>query len=75
MGILFISFSVFGTGFSIVYTTQYMNEQEQQLILQGERFKESMTSLYFTGDVDTSRINFELQIMEQYMGASVFFYE
>lgn len=73
MGILFISFSVFGTGFSIVYTTQYMNEQEQQLILQGERFKESMTSLYFTGDVDTSRINFELQIMEQYMGASVFF--
>ncbi|MCI8341819.1 MAG: HAMP domain-containing histidine kinase [Firmicutes bacterium] len=73
MGILFVSFSVFGTGFSIVYTRQYMDDQQKQLILQGERFKESMTNLYFTGDVDLSRINFELQIVEQYMGASVFF--
>lgn len=73
MGILFISFSVFGTGISLIYAKQYMDEQEQQLILQGERFKESMTSLYFTGAVDMSRVNFELQIMEQYMGASVFF--
>lgn len=73
MGILLVSFGFFGAGISFVYTRQYMNEQEQQLILQGERFKESMTSLYFTGVVDMSRMSFELQIMEKYMGASVFF--
>lgn len=73
MGILLISFGFFGAGISFVYTRQYMNEQEQQLILQGERFKESMSSLYFTGVVDMSRMSFELQIMEKYMGASVFF--
>ena len=73
MGILLISFGFFGAGISFVYTRQFMNEQEQQLILQGERFKESVSSLYFTGVVDMSRMSFELQIMEKYMGASVFF--
>ncbi|MGE4214358.1 MAG: sensor histidine kinase [Anaerotignaceae bacterium] len=73
MGILLISFGFFGAGISFVYTRQYTNEQEQQLILQGERFKESMTSLYYTGAVDMSRMSFELQIMEKYMGSSVFF--
>lgn len=73
MGILLISFGFFGAGISFIYTRQFMNEQEQQLILQGERFKESMSSLYFTGVVDMSRMSFELQIMEKYMGASVFF--
>ena len=56
-----------------IYAQRYVNEQEQQFILQGERFKESMNSLYYTGVVDTSRVNFELQIIERYMGASVFF--
>lgn len=73
MGILLISFGFFGAGISFIYTRQFMNEQEQQLILQGERFKESVSSLYFTGVVDMSRMSFELQIMEKYMGASVFF--
>lgn len=73
MGILLISFGFFGAGISFIYTRQFMKEQEQQLILQGERFKESVSSLYFTGVVDMSRMSFELQIMEKYMGASVFF--
>ncbi|MDD3569692.1 MAG: HAMP domain-containing sensor histidine kinase [Lachnospiraceae bacterium] len=73
MGILLISFGFFGAGISVIYTRQFMNEQEQQLILQCERFKESVSSLYFTGVVDMSRMSFELQIMEKYMGASVFF--
>lgn len=73
MGILLISFGFFGAGISFIYTRQFMNEQEQQLILQCERFKESVSSLYFTGVVDMSRMSFELQIMEKYMGASVFF--
>ena len=42
MGILFALFGFFGAGISIVYTNQYIKEQEQQLIVQGERFKESM---------------------------------
>lgn len=73
MGILFISLFIFGTGVYTLYTRQYMKEQEQQLILQGERFKESMTALYFSGAVDMSRLDFELQIMEKYMDVSVFF--
>ena len=73
MGILFALFGFFGAGISIVYTNQYIKEQEQQLIVQGERFKESMNSLYLTGVFDTSRMSFELQVMENYMGASVFF--
>ncbi len=73
LGILLITFGAFGFGVATVYTKNYMEEQEEQFILQGERFKESMNTLYFTGVVDTSRVNFELQIIEQYMGASVFF--
>ena len=73
MGILLAFFGFFWAGISIVYTNQYMKEQEQQLIVQGERFQESITSLYMTGLFDTSRMSFELQVTENYMGASVFF--
>jgi len=73
MSILFLSFGIFGAGISALYTRQYMKEQEQQLILQGERFRESVISLYFTGNVDMSRMTFELQVLENYMGVSVFF--
>ena len=73
MSILFISLFVFGTGAYTIYTNQYMKEQEKQLILQGERFKESMIALYLSGAVDMSRLDFELQIMEKYMDVSVFF--
>ena len=72
-GVLIFTFACFGLSLVHIYAQRYVNEQEQQFILQGERFKESMNSLYYTGVVDTSRVNFELQIIERYMGASVFF--
>ncbi|MGL4791045.1 MAG: HAMP domain-containing protein, partial [Anaerotignaceae bacterium] len=73
MGILLISFGIFGVAISYYYTQLNMKEQERTLILQGERFKESMSSLYYTGAMDVARMGFEIQIMESYMDASVFF--
>lgn len=72
-GVLILTFSCFGFSIISVYNKNYVEEQERQFILQGERFKESMNSSYYMGVVDTGRVNFELQIMERYMGASVFF--
>ncbi|MCJ7855240.1 HAMP domain-containing histidine kinase [Lachnospiraceae bacterium NSJ-143] len=73
MSIILILFGIFGSGISFIYTRHYMNEQEQQLILQGERFKESLSNLYYSGDIDASSLNFEFQVMKKYMGTSVFF--
>jgi len=73
MGILFLSFGIFGAGVSAIYTNQYVKEQEKQLILQGERFKESMSGLHYMGNFDISRMSFELQVVEKYMSVSVFF--
>ena len=58
MGIILILFTIFGSGISFIYTRHYMSEQEQQLILQGERFKESLTNLYYNGDIDASNLSF-----------------
>ena len=73
MGIILILFTIFGSGISFIYTRHYMSEQEQQLILQGERFKESLTNLYYNGDIDASNLSFEFQVMKKYMGTTVFF--
>ncbi len=73
MSIIMILFGIFGSGISVIYTRHYMSEQEKQLILQGERFKESIVSLYYSGDIDTSSLGFEFQVMKKYMGISLFF--
>ncbi len=73
MSIILVLFGVFGSGISFIYTRHYMYEQEQQLIVQGERFKESLSNLYHSGDIDTSSLNFEFEVMKKYMGTSVFF--
>lgn len=50
MSIILVLFGVFGSGISFIYTRHYMYEQEQQLIVQGERFKESLSN-YTTAEI------------------------
>jgi len=71
--VIMLTFSCFALGLGTVYTNKAMEEQEQQFIIQGERFNESMNSLYYAGVVDMNRVTFELQVIEQYMEANVFF--
>ena len=71
--VIMLTFSSFALGLGTVYTNKAMKEQEQQFIIQGERFNESMNALYYAGVVDMNRVTFELQVIEQYMEANVFF--
>ena len=60
MSIILVLFGVFGSGISFIYTRHYMYEQEQQLIVQGERFKESLSNLY-----PVSYTHLEIQIWQK----------
>jgi signal transduction histidine kinase len=73
LGIIVILFAIFGAGISIIYSKYFIKDQEEQLVLQGERFNETINSLYRTGIIDSSKIDFEFEVMEKYMGISVFF--
>jgi len=73
LGILIILFGIFGVGISIIYSKYFIKDQEDQLVLQGERFNETLNSLYTTGIIDSSRMDFEFEVMEKYMNTSVFF--
>jgi len=73
MGIVSLLFMILISGLSLIYTSHYMNEQEQQLILQGERVNESINNLYRNGDINTSSLDFEFQVMQKYMGTTVIF--
>lgn len=71
VGTLFVSFLLLGGILSVVYTRHYMREMESKLIVQGKKISEEYTKAYFTGDLKDLR--YELQILEDYMDASVFF--
>lgn len=60
-----------GTALSIVFTKYYMNDMEAKLIKQGKNVSEKYTKAYFTGDFKD--LAYELQILEKYMDASIFF--
>lgn len=71
MGSLFVSFFMLAIVLSVVYTEHYMKEMERQLVEQGSKISEEYTKALFTGN--TSDLSNELQILETYMDASVFF--
>ncbi len=71
LGTFFISFVILGIALSMVYTKYYMNEMEQKLIGQGRKVSEEYTKAYFTGNFQN--LAHELQLLEEYMGASIFF--
>ncbi len=71
VGTLFASFLLLGATLSIVYTRHYMKETESKLIEQGKKISEEYTKAYFTGDLKD--LEYELQVLEDYMEASVFF--
>ncbi|NLK36845.1 MAG: HAMP domain-containing histidine kinase [Epulopiscium sp.] len=71
LGTFFVSFVILGAALSAVYTKYYMNEMKQDLINQGRKVSEEYTKAYFTGDFQS--LAHELQMLEEYMSAGVFF--
>lgn len=72
LGILFISFVMLGTVLSMAYSKYYISEQEEQLISQGKKISDEFARAYYTGVINKNELNFRLQILEDYMNASVF---
>lgn len=72
IGTLLAVFILVGITLSMVYTQHYMDEAKENLINQGMKIsKEYKKAYYFTGDL--SNLEYELQILEGYMAASIFF--
>lgn len=68
LGILLFSFATLGTALSMAFSDYYINEKEEQLIRQGEK----ISAQFARSDVSVSKLTTELQILEEYMNASVF---
>lgn len=71
MGTLLAIFTLVGIILSMVYTQHYMNERKDELINQGKKISKEYKKAYFTGDL--SNLSYELQVLEGYMAASIFF--
>ena len=71
VGTLFANFILVGMVLSLVYTQHYMDETKEDLINQGMKISKEYKRAYFTGDL--SNLAYELQILEDYMSASIFF--
>lgn len=71
MGTLLAIFTLVGIILSIVYTQHYMNERKDELINQGKKISKEYKKAYFTGDL--SNLSYELQVLEGYMAANIFF--
>lgn len=68
---LFASFFLLGAVLSVVYRERYMNETKEKLINQGMEISKEYIRAYYTGNM--KNLIFELQVLEDYMNASVFF--
>lgn len=68
LGIFLFSFTTLGIALSMVFSQYYINEKEEQLIQQGER----ISAQFARSDISVSKLTTELQILEEYMNASVF---
>lgn len=68
LGILLFSFSILGFALSMAFSRYYINEKEEALVKQGEK----ISAQFAQSDVSVSRLTKELQILEEYMNASVF---
>ncbi len=71
MGTLLVSFVLVGLTLSVVYTQYYMNKVEEELITQGKKISKEYKKAYYTGNL--SNLSYELQVLEGYMAASIFF--
>lgn len=58
-----------GCALTLVYTTHYMNEKKDELILQGEKIAEAFSKGYRTGNL--SNLSYELEVLETYMDAGI----
>jgi len=58
-----------GGALALVYTTHYMNEKRDELILQGEKIAEAFSKGYRTGNL--SNLSYELEVLETYMDAGI----
>ena len=58
-----------GGALALVYTTHYMNEKKDELILQGEKIAEAFSKGYRTGNL--SNLSYELEVLETYMDAGI----
>lgn len=71
VGTLLAIFMLVGVILSMVYTQHYMDERKNELINQGMKVSKEYKKAYFTGDL--SNLSYELQVLEGYMAASIFF--
>ena len=71
VGTLLATFVLVGVILSLVYTQHYMDERKEELIHQGMKISKEYKKAFFTGDL--SRLDYELQVLEGYMAASIFF--
>lgn len=54
---------------SAIYTQQYMDEKKAKLVTQGGKISVAFAEAYETGDLNN--LSYELQVLEEYMDASV----
>ena len=61
--------TLIGGTLGVLYTRHYMNETEEELVLQGEKLADTFTKAYRTGNL--SNLSYELQVLEDYMQAGI----
>lgn len=77
IGTLFISFFILGGALTVAYSNYYIGLKEKQLIEHGEKLSQKIYEQYainfFTGKLKTDDLQYQLQVIEEYLDANVFF--
>ncbi|MEA4815533.1 MAG: HAMP domain-containing sensor histidine kinase [Lachnospiraceae bacterium] len=73
MSIFVFSFAVLIGVLYKVYSDYYISQKEDEFIKHGKKISEEFANYIYVGVIDTSAINLRLDILENYMNASVFF--
>lgn len=74
ISILIISFLALGATMSKVYSNYYIKQKQKELIQSGERISDEYSKYFYTGIINSSKLKYEFQILEDYMNANVFIF-
>ena len=72
VSILIFSLMAFTAAVSKAYEKYYMDKIEAQLIIEGQKIAKEYHDAYFTGIINIGQLESEMQLMENFLDASIF---
>lgn len=72
ISIILATLTLFGVSTSRFFGEHYINNTKNALITQGEKISQQYAQSIYTGIINIDKLKYEMQVLEDYMNASVF---